>query len=208
MSSHKHAPWRKSVLIPCWVVQLGLMLLTVASAVLALKLTNDRYYYDSSGDYVVEKNVINMYAPLALPPLPIYQGPFANKYQSVAAVLLAITVVCIALTIAEIIQLARRKLSPKVFVIMNTIKSTFQTVMFVISIASVASRDSVAVGLLSLLIQGVLLCVSIFTFFLMLKHISNIFIQASFSRSAHLRRCNLPSCTKGSRYSIHRRRPC
>jgi len=184
------------------------MLLTVASAVLALKLTNDRYYYDSSGDYVVEKNVINMYAPLALPPLPIYQGPFANKYQSVAAVLLAITVVCIALTIAEIIQLARRKLSPKVFVIMNTIKSTFQTVMFVISIASVASRDSVAVGLLSLLIQGVLLCVSIFTFFLMLKHISNIFIQASFSRSAHLRRCNLPSCTKGSRYSIHRRRPC
>jgi len=64
MSSHKHAPWRKSVLIPCWVVQLILLLALIGESALALAVVNDEYFYNEFNEYEVRKNVFNVYVPL------------------------------------------------------------------------------------------------------------------------------------------------
>lgn len=55
-ADHSHAPWRKAILIPFWVVQLALELLMIALLALAVGVLvrwddndsfNDSYYYPS-----------------------------------------------------------------------------------------------------------------------------------------------------------------
>lgn len=147
-------------MIPCWIIQLLCLLLLVGSCVILLAVVNNDYFYDDDGVYVVKKGAVNRYVPLppALSCSP--KDVEADKTQSVAAALLVIGVICLGLTFAEIIMLGRHKLSPKTFVIMNTIKSTVQVVMFIISIVSVVTqRSGGGVGSLSLIFQAALLYV-------------------------------------------------
>ena len=46
-SHHKHAPWRKSVLIPFWTIQLLFELLMIAALALAVDVVT---YYDEYDD--------------------------------------------------------------------------------------------------------------------------------------------------------------
>ncbi|TVY21591.1 hypothetical protein LARI1_G000159 [Lachnellula arida] len=138
-SQHAHAPWRKTVLIPFWTIQLGFMLafiglLAVATGVLAAwKQT------DNMGDFLDEEsdNAVTVASQIVI---PIY---------------ITVCAICLVLTITEIILLARHKLKPKAFVIMNVIKSVVFTVVLVLDIISLVSvRTTSLVG--SIPIDGVL----------------------------------------------------
>lgn len=47
-ANHSHAPWRKAILIPFWVVQLGLELIMIALLALAVGVL---VHYDNNNDY-------------------------------------------------------------------------------------------------------------------------------------------------------------
>ena len=111
-----------------------------------------------------------------------------------AGVWLAVLVVCLAMTVAEIILLARHKLKPLTFVVMNTIKTTIWTILFVIDIISVVRYDNGrAASALSLIIEAVLLyalCPS-------LRSMTTLtFSQIIFRRSINLWICHLPPIPK------------
>lgn len=69
---------------------------------------------------------------------------------------MAMLLICLILTITEIILLARHKLKPKTFVIFNTIKSTIWTVLFVLDIVSFVDNNSRTVSFVGLIIEAVL----------------------------------------------------
>ena len=56
-SNHKHAPWRKSVLIPFWVVQLIFELVIIAALALSVAAVE---YYDDNGYDFTNKSSFNM----------------------------------------------------------------------------------------------------------------------------------------------------
>ncbi|KAE8444312.1 hypothetical protein EG329_000622 [Mollisiaceae sp. DMI_Dod_QoI] len=64
--------------------------------------------------------------------------------------------ICLILTITEIVLLARHKLKPKTFVILNTLKSTIWTVIFILDIVSFVDNNSRTVSFGGLIIEGVL----------------------------------------------------
>lgn len=71
-SQHSHAPWRKSLLIPFWVIQLLLEIILIAGLAVAesaLVVYHDNYedtYYDNN-DFTLDNNAVrqaqHMYAP-------------------------------------------------------------------------------------------------------------------------------------------------
>lgn len=69
-------------------------------------------------------------------------------------------VICLVLTITEIVLLARHKLKPKTFVIFNTIKSTIWTALFIVDIVSFVDTNSRTVSFIGLIIEAVLWYVS------------------------------------------------
>jgi hypothetical protein len=74
-----------------------------------------------------------------------------------------VLVICLILTITEIILLARHKLKPSTFIVINVFKSAVWTVIFVYDVISVvdntSSRTATAV---SLVIEVILLYVTFF----------------------------------------------
>lgn len=79
--------------------------------------------------------------------------------MSVAGVWLGLNCFCLILVIVEIVLLARHKLKPLTFVIMNAIKTAIWAAIFIIGIVGVAQRsgDRAAVSAVSLIIEAVLL---------------------------------------------------
>ncbi|KAL2065740.1 hypothetical protein VTL71DRAFT_3410 [Oculimacula yallundae] len=138
--SHSHAPWRKSVLIPCWTVQLGLELimiglLSVAVGVLVHYDNQDYDYYSGEDEKTIEK---------------------AGKV--IGPVWIALIAACLILTITEIVLLARKKLKPLTFLITNILKSAFWGALFIIDIISaVNSSSSRTASAVALLIEAALL---------------------------------------------------
>lgn len=63
-SEHKHAPWRKSVLIPCWTVQLFFEVWNVALLSAGLALIAKDNYEVNGEEY--SKPVINSFVPPSL----------------------------------------------------------------------------------------------------------------------------------------------
>jgi hypothetical protein len=73
---------------------------------------------------------------------------------------LTILCICLLLTVAEIVLLARHKLKPLTFLITNVIKSTIWVVLFILEIVSLTtSRNSHTASALAIIIEGALLCV-------------------------------------------------
>ncbi|TVY56152.1 hypothetical protein LCER1_G002574 [Lachnellula cervina] len=123
-SQHAHAPWRKTVLIPFWTIQLGftlafIALLAVAMGVLvAWKQTDNNMagFMDQDSDNAV-----------------------TVAYQKVIPIYITVCAICLILTVTEIILLARHKLKPMAFVIMNVVKSAVFTALLVLDIISLVS---------------------------------------------------------------------
>ncbi|KAH6706240.1 hypothetical protein BKA61DRAFT_492515 [Leptodontidium sp. MPI-SDFR-AT-0119] len=139
-ADHSHAPWRKSILIPFWTIQLGLELVMIALLALAVGVlvydnNNDNYYYSGSDEDVTKK---------------------AGKV--VGPIWIALISSCLILTITEIVLLARKSLKPLTFLITNILKSAIWAVLFVIDIISaVNTSTSRTVSVVAILIEAALL---------------------------------------------------
>lgn len=72
---------------------------------------------------------------------------------------MSIIVLCLCLTITEIVLLARHKLKPLTFVIMNVVKSTIWTIIFVFDVISAVDNRSRTASAIAIIIEAVLLYV-------------------------------------------------
>ncbi|TVY43701.1 hypothetical protein LOCC1_G004781 [Lachnellula occidentalis] len=138
-SQHAHAPWRKTVLVPFWTIQLGFMLAFIALLAVAVRVLGVWKQTDNTDDYLdgVSDHAVTVTSHIVIP-----------IYFSVCGV-------CLILTITEIILLARHKLKPRGFVIMNVIKSAMFTAFVALDIISlVGARTTSLAG--SIIIDGVL----------------------------------------------------
>ncbi|PVH74037.1 hypothetical protein DL98DRAFT_40463 [Cadophora sp. DSE1049] len=141
-ADHSHAPWRKTILIPFWTIQLGLELIMIALLALAVGVlvsydndNYDNYYYSDSDEDAIEK---------------------AGKV--VGPVWIALISACLILTITEIVLLARKSLKPLTFLITNILKSAIWAVLFVIDIISaVNTSTSRTASVVAILIEAALL---------------------------------------------------
>lgn len=75
---------------------------------------------------------------------------------------IAVSALCLILTVTEIVLLARHKLKPKTFVIMNTIKTTIWTAIFAYDIAAIVvvvrnDNYGYSVSGFSIIIEAILL---------------------------------------------------
>lgn len=141
-SYHAHAPWRKAVLIPFWTIQLLLELLYLALLALAVgSIVTWEHNNDNCGDGIDCNFDLNDVSTEAKIVVPIW---------------IAMLVICLVLTITEIVLLARHKLQPKTFVIFNTTKSFIWTVLFVLDIVSFIDSNSRTVSFVGLIIEAVL----------------------------------------------------
>ncbi|KUJ13875.1 uncharacterized protein LY89DRAFT_672147 [Mollisia scopiformis] len=139
-SHHAHAPWRKSVLIPFWSIQLLVGLLDLALLGLAVGVIVN---WDNNDGYCADGIDCNF-------------NEVSTGAKIIVPIWMAMLLICLVLTIAEIILLARHKLKPKTFVIFNTIKSTIWTVLFVLDIVSFVDNNSRTVSFVGLIIEAVL----------------------------------------------------
>ncbi|KAK0111254.1 hypothetical protein ONS95_001626 [Cadophora gregata] len=139
-ADHSHAPWRKTILIPFWTIQLGLELIMIALLSLAVGVlvhydNNDSFYYSDSDEDTIEK---------------------AGKV--VGPVWIALISACLILTVTEIVLLARKSLKPLTFLITNILKSAIWAVLFVIDIISaVNTSTSRTASAVAILIEAALL---------------------------------------------------
>ena len=148
-NDRKHSPWRKSVLIPFWCIQIFFMLLFIALLGLALGVldtyenNNDEDWDNTQFDNVSDpEHVVHVATDLIVP------------------VWITICVICLVLTITEIILLARQKLRPLAFLIMNVIKTAIWTTLFILDIVSAVTEGGRTVSVVGIIIDVILLYVS------------------------------------------------
>jgi len=92
---------------------------------------------------------------------PIYSDVNSGAVHAAEDVIIpiwmAIIVLCLILTITEIVLLARQKLKPLTFLIMNVVKSTIWTVIFVFDVISAVDNSSRTASAIAIIIEAVLL---------------------------------------------------
>ncbi|APA15813.1 predicted protein [Sclerotinia sclerotiorum 1980 UF-70] len=113
-NEHPYAPWRRMILVPCWIIQILLsgFTLVIISIVVA------RFMRDDSGDGGGDDDD--------------YNGDFKTSF-GIAWFYIVFSSIYIILTITEIVLMLRHKLKPIIFFNMNVLKSTSWTVLFIIS---------------------------------------------------------------------------
>ena len=147
-NDHKHSPWRKSVLVPFWTVQLLFMLVFIALLGLALGVlvtydNNDEDWDDSRFDnFPNPEHVVHEARNVFVP------------------IWITLCVICLILTITEIILLARHKLRPLAFLTMNVIKTAIWTALFVLDIISAVTAGGRTTSIAGMIIDTILLYVS------------------------------------------------
>jgi hypothetical protein len=158
-NNHKHSPWRKSVLIPFWTLQLFFMLVMIALLALSIgvlvSVNTDNYdfgEYDGDVDHVVNVATRMCVSPVDFP-LPDLNWFLVCR---VGPVWISMCAICVILTITEIILLARHKLKPLAFLVMNVIKSLIWTVLFVLDIVSTATRGGRTASVIAIIIELIL----------------------------------------------------
>ncbi|KAF7877404.1 hypothetical protein EAF04_001081 [Stromatinia cepivora] len=110
-SEHPYAPWRRLILVPCWIIQLLLSGFTlVIIAVVVAQFMRDGFDDDHDD----------------------YNGDFKTSF-GIGWFYIIFSGVYIILTITEIVLMLRHKLKPIVFLNINVFKSTSWTVLFVVS---------------------------------------------------------------------------
>lgn len=88
--------------------------------------------------------------------LPAFLLATPNECDSIVPIWMVMLVICLVLTITEIVLLARHKLRPKTFVIFNTIKSTIWTILFILDIVSFVDNNSRTTSFIGLIIEALL----------------------------------------------------
>ena len=146
-NDHKHSPWRKSVLVPFWTVQLFFMLVFIVLLGLSLGVlvtydNNDEDWNDSRFDNIPDPEHVIHEAKNVFVPIWI-----------------TLCVICLILTITEIILLARHKLRPLAFLIMNVIKTAIWTALFVLDIISAVTAGGRTTSIVGITIDAILLYV-------------------------------------------------
>ncbi|KAB8298949.1 hypothetical protein EYC80_001099 [Monilinia laxa] len=108
---HPYAPWRRLILVPCWIIQILFpgFTLGLAAVGISLILRND------SDDNVDESYDGSLRANLAI-----------------GWIYIIFSALCIILTITEIVSILRRKLRPLIFLTTNVFKSTCWTALFIL----------------------------------------------------------------------------
>ncbi|CAD6449016.1 17ef9a2c-dd50-4640-aba5-11f20fd69162 [Sclerotinia trifoliorum] len=109
-TEHPYAPWRRLILVPCWIIQVLLSGFTLVINAVAVA----QFMRDDSGDD------------------DDYNGDFKTSF-GIAWFYIVFSSVYIILTITEIILMLRHKLKPIMFLNMNILKSTSSTILFIIS---------------------------------------------------------------------------
>lgn len=142
-SQHAHAPWRKTVLIPFWTIQLGftlafIALLAVAMGVLVAWKQTDNNMADFM-DQDSDNAVTVAYQKCVLLNSPAMIWADISAFSRVIPIYITVCAICLILTVTEIILLARHKLKPMAFVIMNVVKSAVFTALLVLDIISLVS---------------------------------------------------------------------
>ncbi|RDW61448.1 hypothetical protein BP5796_11340 [Coleophoma crateriformis] len=121
-TNHAHAPWRKSVLIPFWTLQLLFLLLMLVLLVMVLVVA----------DVVVDELNNDGYDV----------GASLTLVKIIDGIWIGLNCACLGLTVTEIVLLARYKLTPRFFLISNVLKSTFLTAIFVYDLVTELTHTS------------------------------------------------------------------
>ncbi|KAH8883798.1 hypothetical protein GQ53DRAFT_420183 [Thozetella sp. PMI_491] len=121
------SPFLKRVLIPFWVVRILIMVIEIgiyglAIGVISASRNNLTKLYN---DYGIKSSVDSIIAILC--------------------VVEVIIVLCLVLDIVTIVKRAQRKLSPRLFLIVNVIQTTFWLIMFILSM--IGAKTALSVGL-------------------------------------------------------------
>jgi hypothetical protein len=133
------------MLIPCWCIQIFFMILFIALLGLALGVLNSwEVDNDQDGDdnAKLTEHIAHVTTRVFVP------------------IWITLSVVCLVLTTTEIILLARHKLKPLAFLIINIIKSAVWTALFILDIYSAVTVGGRTISFLGLTIDGILLYVS------------------------------------------------
>ncbi|ATZ51018.1 hypothetical protein BCIN_06g04670 [Botrytis cinerea B05.10] len=109
-SQHPYAPWRRMILIPCWIVQIIFPGFTFGVVAAAIAQIMSKDFDDDSYDIDVRTAL------------------------SIGWVYIVFIGLCIILTITEIVLMLRHKLKPIVFLMMNIFKCASWTALFVVSL--------------------------------------------------------------------------
>lgn len=130
-NTRSHSPWRKTVLVPFWILQILLEILMIGTFGLALgvlaKYTADSV--DADGNITIDNTTVNYNKVI-----PAVRG---TLYAWIGLIGL-----CLILTVTEIILLFCHSLKPKTFIIMNSVKSAVWTAIFVFDIIDVIKQNS------------------------------------------------------------------
>ena len=133
------------MLIPFWCIQIFFMLVFIALLGLAFGLLIN-YENDNNVDWDYTQfdngndpeHVVNVAKDIIVP------------------VWMTLCVVCLVLTITEIILLARHKLRPLAFLTMNVVKSAVWTVLFILDILSTVDAAGRTTSVLGIIIDTIL----------------------------------------------------
>lgn len=135
MSHHvpgDESPFLKRVLVPFWVVRILIMGIDIIAyglviGVLAAYQNNDgnvqvkvNGHLENNDDFQDFKNKYNLKSTI-------------NTAIAVLSVVLVIIIVCLILDIVCIFKRSKRSLTPKFFLIVNVVQTTFWTIMFIMS---------------------------------------------------------------------------
>ncbi len=134
--THHHvvgdSPFLKRVLIPFWVVRIILMVVQIGIygltiGVISASKDDLQKLFD---DYGIKGNV--------------------NSVIALACVIEVIVVLCLILDLIAIIKRAQRKLTPRFFLIINVIQTTFWVIMFIMSLVGAKTGLSIILNIICL----------------------------------------------------------
>lgn len=133
------------MLIPFWCIQILFMLLYIVLLGLALGLLVS---YDNNTPDWDSTQFDNINDP---------EHVVHEATDVVVPVWVALCVICLILTFTEILLLARHKLRPLAFLIMNVVKTTVYTMLFILDIISAATAGGRTISVLGLIIDIIIL---------------------------------------------------
>ncbi|KAA8570155.1 hypothetical protein MFRU_005g02890 [Monilinia fructicola] len=108
---HPYAPWRRLILVPCWIIQVLFPGFTLGIAAVGISL-------------IIRKD-------LGENDDGTYDGSFRTNL-AIGWVYITFSALCLMLTITEIVFILRRQLMPLIFLAMNVFKSTCWTALFIL----------------------------------------------------------------------------
>lgn len=132
------SPWLKRVLIPFWTIQLLLMIIIISvSGLLAASVkVGTSLGYPSPLLPAPHSHLSSPSTPRKETPT---LQPTNRQYHSIAIIYMFFETICILLSISEIILFARHRLEPGTYLVLQVVKSTIWTVVFIIYVVRLAT---------------------------------------------------------------------